>query len=217
MAFIQTNELELHFTGQNAKFLTLSRLRGAQPVRRLIYPNFQLNDGDRLIVRGPNGSGKTNLLRVINQVYKPTRGSITVQGKIRAFLTITAGFFEQLTGRENIYIKSTLLGEDHHSISKKFDEIVEFSGLQKVIDQPIRTYSSGMKVRLAFSIVTSFDTDILLMDEWLSAGDQDFKNKAMNRLKDVINRVAIVVFATHSTKSSRIIATQEITLEGNLA
>lgn len=160
--------------------------------------SFRLEDGDRLGIVGNNGSGKTTLLRLLSGVYSPTEGTLTSTGKVSSLLDISFGIERDLTGRESILLRTSLLGLSRKKVIRKLDEIISFSGLGEFIDMPTRTYSSGMFVRLAFSIATVLEPEILIMDEWLSVGDSSFRSKAQERLQSLVNSTSIVVIASHS-------------------
>ncbi len=166
-------------------------------VRALDDVSFELHEGDRLGVIGHNGAGKSTLLRVIAGAYKPIRGSLTVCGKISSMLSISLGVDLEATGYENIYLRGAVMGLKRSEISALMDEIVAFSELGDYINMPVRTYSSGMAMRLAFAISTSVSADIILMDEWLSAGDASFSEKAQRRLKTLLSQAKILVLASH--------------------
>jgi len=154
--------------------------------------------GTRLGIVGSNGSGKTTLLRLLSGVYRETSGRFKSQGAVTSFLDMTFGIEPELTGREAIILRSRLLGTSKEAVEAKLDEIIEFSELGLFIDQPTRTYSSGMFLRLAFSISTFLRPEILLMDEWLSVGDQDFRQKAEEKLQEIVQSTSILVIASHS-------------------
>lgn len=166
-------------------------------VRALDQCSFELAAGDRVGLLGHNGSGKTTLLRVLAGVYEPAFGSIAVSGRVASMLSITLGMDMEATGSENIYMRGGIMGMRPGDIARMFDEICEFSELGDYIDMPVRTYSSGMAMRLAFAVSTSVSADIILMDEWLSVGDAEFAKKAQNRLNKVIERAKILVIASH--------------------
>lgn len=174
-----------------------SDARGYKTVSALRGIDIDLRPGDRLGVSGFNGSGKSTLLKVIAGVYVPTGGEMTTDGKVMPLLNIALGAELELTGAENITLRGRLLGYPTALISEKFQEIVQFSGLGDFIDLPMRTYSSGMILRLMFAISTTIPSDILVMDEWLSVGDSDFGAKADKRLMMLIERTPIVIIASH--------------------
>jgi len=167
-------------------------------VRALNALNFDFRDGDRVGLLGHNGSGKSTLLRVLAGAYEPVSGSIEVDGKVASMLNVWLGMIIDATGRENIYLRGAVMGLKPPEIDAVLEDIVEFSELGDYIDMPLRTYSSGMQMRLAFSIATSVAADIVLMDEWLSAGDASFAEKAQQRLNRLLDRTGIFVVASHN-------------------
>lgn len=160
--------------------------------------NFSLHNGDRVALVGHNGAGKSTLLRVLNRVYEPTSGTAHVEGTIGSLIDISLGIDPEFTGRENAYFRGRLLGLSKKTILQHMDEIIEFSELGNYIDMPLRTYSTGMHLRLAFAVSTILRPDILLMDEWLSVGDEGFMHKAENRLKELVEASNILIIASHS-------------------
>lgn len=160
--------------------------------------DMSFSDGDRVGLLGHNGAGKSTFLRLLGGVYYPTSGCLTVEGKIGSLIDISLGTDPEATGRENIYLRGALLGMTKSEIESRFSEIVEFSELGEFIDMPLRTYSTGMYMRLAFTVSTITRPDILLMDEWLSVGDEGFRHKAEVRMKELIQSTNILVIATHS-------------------
>jgi lipopolysaccharide transport system ATP-binding protein len=167
-------------------------------VRALQDLNFTLSDGDRVGLVGHNGAGKSTLLRVLSGVYHPTHGRIVSQGRVASLIDVSLGIDHEATGRENIFLRGALLGLSKKEIAIKLDEIIDFSELGDFIDMPVRTYSSGMHLRLAFSVSTVIRPEILLMDEWLSVGDENFKHKAEARLVKLVEATKILVIASHS-------------------
>lgn len=166
-------------------------------VRAVDALSFHISDGERVGLYGHNGSGKTTLLRALSGIYEPTSGRLDVSGTVTSLLDIATGFDTDATGYENIILRGITMGHSPKRIRPHVDEIAEFSGLGEYLRLPVRTYSSGMMMRLAFAISTSVGSDILLMDEWLSVGDDDFKARVSERLTHLINRSAIVVIASH--------------------
>ena len=169
-------------------------------VRSLHNVSFQLKAGDRVGLIGHNGSGKSTLLRTIGKVYEPTSGRALIQGEVGSLVDISLGIDKEATGRENIYIRGALLGLSKKQIAEHFDEIVEFSELGDFIDMPVRAYSTGMHLRLAFSVATVIRPQILLMDEWLSVGDASFNEKARKRMSELVDSSDILVLASHSRR-----------------
>jgi lipopolysaccharide transport system ATP-binding protein len=166
-------------------------------IRALNGLSFEFNEGDRIGIVGHNGSGKSTLLRVLVGAYEPVRGSIETVGRIASMLSLTLGIDLEATGYENVFLRGAIMGLKRNQIEAIVDEICEFSGLGDYIHMPMRTYSSGMYMRLAFAISTSVAADIVVMDEWLSAGDQSFAEKAQSRLTNLIDRAKILVLASH--------------------
>lgn len=175
--------------------------------------NLDIKEGDRVALIGHNGSGKTTLLRVIAGVYTPVSGGINVKGKITSLLDSMLGMDEEATGLENIKLRGLFLGIYPKKIKLLIDDIVEFSELGNFINMPVRTYSSGMILRLAFAISTCIASEIILMDEWISVGDELFKKKAEKRLNEFINKSGILIIATHDYELSKKICTKHIYLE----
>jgi len=182
-------------------------------VRALDRVSFEWKDGERVALTGHNGSGKTTLLRAIAGVYEPAGGSIEARGRVASMLSITVGMDENATGYENILLRGAILGLRKREILALVDEICEFSELGDYIHMPMRTYSSGMTMRLMFAISTSIRTDIVLMDEWLSVGDDDFSEKAQKRLMALVDDAKILVIASHSKDIIRNICTRVVHLE----
>tara|TARA_R110002110_G_scaffold405945_1_gene625403 strand:- start:13099 stop:13839 length:741 start_codon:yes stop_codon:yes gene_type:complete len=166
-------------------------------VRALEDVSFELEDGDRLALVGPNGAGKTTLIRVLADIYAPTSGVVSRQGTLVPMFDINIGFDDESTGYENILIRGLMAGQNQQEIDAAREEIAEFSGLGEYLNLPIRTYSSGMLLRLMFSIATSVTGNIVLMDEWLAVGDADFREKANKRLKEITDKAGILVIASH--------------------
>lgn len=167
-------------------------------IRGLDSINLELNEGERLGLVGHNGSGKTTLLRVMSGVYYPSGGQISIEGKCTSLINISLGIDSEATGRENIGIRGALLGFSKRDMAQKQSEIEEFSELGNFLDMPVRTYSTGMQLRLAFSISTVIQPEILIMDEWLATGDEGFQAKANERLHDLVNKTKILIIASHS-------------------
>ncbi|MCO5260559.1 MAG: ABC transporter ATP-binding protein [Crocinitomicaceae bacterium] len=145
--------------------------------------SFEIKKGESVGIIGPNGSGKSTLLQLLAGITKPTTGQITIRGKVASILDIGAGFHPELSGRENVYLNGQIHGFSKKEIKSKFDEIVEFSGIEKFIDEPVKNYSNGMYLRLAFSIMAHLDFDVYLLDEVLSVGDEEFREKIHNLTK----------------------------------
>ena len=167
-------------------------------VKALRDLSFEIDDGERVGILGPNGAGKTTLLKVLCGIYEPTSGQVITSGKVHGLLSASLGLDPHSTGRNNIILRGIYLDIKPREMRKRIEDIVEFSGLSEYIDMPVRTYSSGMLVRLAFSISTCFDPEILVLDEWLSAGDAEFIHKAQKRMEFFVEKTCILVLASHS-------------------
>ena len=167
-------------------------------IRSLDDVSFTLQDGDRVGLVGHNGAGKSTLLRALSRVYEPTSGYAQIEGEVGSLVDISLGIDAEATGRENIFIRGALLGLRRKEIEERFDEILTFSELGSFVDMPVRTYSSGMHLRLAFAVATIIRPEILIMDEWLSVGDSSFNAKAEQRLRNLVQSSRILVIASHS-------------------
>ncbi|KAB2755185.1 ABC transporter ATP-binding protein [Brucella anthropi] len=167
-------------------------------VRSLEKISCTLNDGDRVGLIGHNGAGKTTLLRVLSGIYVPPLGKAVINGKVASLINISLGIDPEATGLENIRMRAALMGMSRAELEQQFSSIADFTELGSFLEMPFRTYSSGMQLRLAFSIATSVKPEILIMDEWLSTGDDTFREKATSRLNSVIESSKILVLASHS-------------------
>lgn len=196
------NTSNTSFKHQIARIATggLLRNEGKQhvAVRALEDISLNLHKGDRVAIFGNNGSGKSTLLRLLSGVYYPLTGSAKVNGKVSSLIDIGLGINVESTGRENLFLRGAILGFSKKEMRELESDIIEFSELGDFIDLPVRTYSSGMQLRLAFAVSTVVRPQILLMDEWLSVGDEQFREKAENRLLEIVLASEILVLATHS-------------------
>ncbi len=166
--------------------------------------SFQIKQGEAVALFGKNGAGKSTILKMITGVAYPTSGEITVEGRVSALLELTAGFDPEFTGRENIFFRGQLLGLSNEEIKGLEDDIIDFADLGDYIDQPTRTYSSGMKARLGFAINSSIKPEILIVDEALSVGDSEFKKKCVERINKIVNEEGVTfLFVTHSTSVAK--------------
>jgi ABC-type polysaccharide/polyol phosphate transport system ATPase subunit len=177
---------------------TISETNNTVVVSALQDLNLDIGDGDRLGIIGHNGAGKTTLLRVLSQVYEPQIGTVEVQGSVSSFVDITLGMDPDANGWDNIVFRGTFLGMTYEQARALAPSIAEFSELGDYINMPVRTYSSGMFMRLAFAITTSVQPEIIVMDEMIGAGDARFLDKAVARITDMLDKTRIVVVATHS-------------------
>ena len=171
---------------------------GSVIVKGLQNINLSIKAGERVGLIGHNGAGKTTLLRVLSGIYAPTEGEAIINGECVSLINISLGIDPEATGRENIKLRSAMIGYTPKQTRDKVDEIIEFSGLGSFIDMPFRTYSSGMQLRLAFAVSTSIRPQILVLDEWLSTGDEEFKHRAEKRMKEVVDSTDILILASHS-------------------
>ncbi|XOQ42842.1 MAG: Teichoic acids export ATP-binding protein TagH [Clostridium sp.] len=176
--------------------------------------SFQVKKGEVVGIIGRNGAGKSTLLKIISGILKPTEGSVKVNGNIVPMLELGSGFDYDLTGRENVFLNGAILGYSKEFLTQKYDEIVEFSELGKFIDVPIRNYSSGMLMRLAFSIATVVNPEILIVDEILAVGDENFQKKSKERMLELMSGGTTVLFVSHSLAQIREMCNRVIWLEG---
>ncbi|MBM3661610.1 MAG: ABC transporter ATP-binding protein [Actinobacteria bacterium] len=165
--------------------------------------SLEIPEGSMYALIGHNGSGKSTLLRCIAGIYRPTEGSVSVQGRISTLLELGAGFHPDLTGRENVYMNGTILGMSKRQIDRLFDEIVEFAGVEDFIDSPVKIYSSGMYVRLGFSVAVHVDPEILIIDEVIAVGDQEFQNRCYDHLYNLRRNGVTIVVVTHGIETVR--------------
>ncbi|HXG78771.1 MAG TPA: ATP-binding cassette domain-containing protein [Methyloceanibacter sp.] len=179
--------------------------------------SFELREGDRLGVIGQNGAGKTTLLRLLAGILVPSSGTLEVNGVTQALLSFSMGMQPEATGLENIYLRGFCHGLSAREIRKRIPEIVEFAQLERVIHDPVRTYSSGMQLRLSFAVATSVKAEILLLDEWISAGDRFFVQRSRERLLGHIDACKILVFASHNLALLGELCTRGIVLKGGKA
>jgi len=175
--------------------------------------SFNLFEGEVLGVIGKNGAGKSTLLKILSQITEPSSGEISIRGNISSLLEVGTGFHEELTGRDNVYFNGTILGMSKKEIDRKFDEIVAFSGVERYIDTPVKFYSSGMKVRLAFSVAAHLEPDILIIDEVLAVGDLAFQQKCLNKMDEVKDSGRTILFVSHSMNSIEGLCSRCILLE----
>ena len=176
--------------------------------------SFDVERGEAVALFGKNGAGKSTILKMITGVTYPTSGTITVKGRVSALLELTSGFDPEFTGRENIYLKGQLLGLKDAEIRELEQEIIDFAELAEYIDQPVRTYSSGMKARLGFSINVNIRPEILIVDEALSVGDEEFKNKCTKKVNEIVNKDEVtLLFVTHSTTMAKEFCSRGIVME----
>lgn len=169
-------------------------------VRALSEISLSLQEGDRLAIFGHNGAGKSSFLRLVAGIYEPTLGTVKSSGSLGSLIDVGLGMNPESTGRENIYLRGALMGLNKKAIKDVEKNVIEFSELGEFIDLPVRTYSTGMQMRLAFAVSTVIEPDILLMDEWLSVGDEKFKSRAESRINAMVEKTKILILATHSSE-----------------
>lgn len=174
--------------------------------------SFEIEHGESVGVIGRNGAGKSTLLKILSRITRPTQGKVTLYERVNSLLEIGTGFNTELSGRDNIYLNGSFLGMKKAEITRKFDEIVDFSGVEKFIDTPVKYYSSGMFVRLAFSVAVHLTPEILLLDEILSVGDADFKQKSFRKMRELIGSGATIFLVSHSEAAIKEICKRAIWL-----
>jgi len=189
-----------------------SRVPQAQMLRALNNITFKVNSGDRLGIIGSNGSGKSTMLRMIAGIYPPSSGRLEIQGRVQGMFDIGLGFEPEATGRENILYRGLTMGMKPAEIKEREAEIVDFASIGSFIDLPVRTYSTGMAVRLAFAISTYLQGDILLLDEMLGAGDAAFQAKANARMKSLVERARLLILVSHDMHTIRTVCNRVIWL-----
>ena len=218
---IEVSDVNMQFHMNLDKILSLKEFVTRKLSGKLTYKNFTALDhvsfsvkrGETLGLIGENGAGKSTLLKVISGILKPTRGSVICRGNVVPMLELGSGFDMELTGRENIFLNGAILGYGEDFLKGKYDEIVDFSGLGQFIEVPIRNYSSGMLARLAFSIATVVNPEILIVDEILSVGDVSFQEKSKKRMLEMMGGGATVLFVSHSVNQVREMCGEVIWLE----
>jgi lipopolysaccharide transport system ATP-binding protein len=203
---------ELLLGRKNSPFMRDGRLALDGVITAFENLSFELKDGDRLAILGANGSGKTSLLKSISGIYPVDTGRISVVGHIQSLFDIGLGFEPNATGRENIFYRGMIMGVGPSEINARREEIINFAGLGEFIDLPLRSYSSGMAVRLAFAISTHLQGEVLLLDEFLAAGDAAFQEKARARMQSLVDGARILILATHSMELAEQICTRAILL-----
>ena len=174
--------------------------------------SFEVKQGEVLGIIGKNGAGKSTLLKILARITEPTSGNAEINGRIASLLEVGTGFHQELTGRENVYLNGTILGMTKIEIQKKFDEIVDFSGIEKFIDTPVKRYSSGMRVRLAFAVAAHLEPEILLIDEVLAVGDIGFQKKCIGKMGDIAGQGRTILFVSHNMASVQSLCTSGIIL-----
>ena len=175
--------------------------------------SFDVMPGDVLGIIGRNGGGKSTLLKILSRITHPTKGEVALYGRVGSLLEVGTGFHPELTGRENIFLNGAILGMKRAEIAKKFDEIVDFSGVEKFLDTPVKRYSSGMYVRLAFAVAAHLEPEILLVDEVLAVGDSEFQKKCLGKMNEVARGGRTVLFVSHNVTAVEALCKSAIFLE----
>ena len=187
--------------------------RGLEIFHALKDVSFEVQQGEVLGIIGRNGAGKSTLLKILSRITEPTHGKVRLRGRVASLLEVGTGFHGELTGRENIFLNGAILGMSRTEIRAKFDEIVDFSGVEKFLDTPVKRYSSGMYVRLAFAVAAHLEPEILIVDEVLAVGDQQFQDKCLGRMRHVAGSGRTVLFVSHNLKSVEQLCNRAIRLE----
>ena len=203
---------------------TLFKIKNYKEKHAVNNVSFNIKKGESVAIFGRNGAGKSTILKMITEVCYPTDGEISVKGRVSALLELTSGFDPEFTGRENIYLKGQLLGLKNNEIKELEQEIIDLAEIEEYMDQPIRTYSSGMKARLGFSINVNIKPEILIVDEALSVGDENFRKKCSKKVNEIIkNEGVTLLFVTHSVgmaaefcKRGMVMETGKIVFDGNI-
>jgi len=175
--------------------------------------NFEINQGDKVGIIGRNGAGKSTLLKILSRITEPTSGKIHINGRVASLLEVGTGFHPELSGRENIYLNGAILGMSRKEIKAKFDEIIDFAEVEKFLDTPVKRYSSGMYVRLAFAVAAHLEPEILVVDEVLAVGDVQFQKKCLGKMNDVSKEGRTILFVSHNISSVNALCTAGIELE----
>lgn len=195
----------------------MSFFRGASKDERELWAlkdvSFSVNEGETLGIVGKNGAGKSTLLKVLSRITRPTKGTVTIHGRIGSLLEVGTGFHNELTGRENIFLSGAVLGMSRVEIARKFDEIVAFSEIEKFLDTPVKHYSTGMYMRLAFAVAAHLEPEVLIVDEVLAVGDSAFQRKCLNKMKDVSQSGRTVLFVSHDMSAITRICSRAIALK----
>ena len=211
------------FRGKDDPFLKIGEVNdrtakgGSDIVWSLRNINFEVEQGDAVGIIGRNGAGKSTLLKILSRVTSPTSGSVKIKGRIASLLEVGTGFHPELSGRENIYLNGTILGMRKKEITRKFDEIVDFAGVERYIDTPVKRYSSGMYVRLAFAVAAHLESEILVVDEVLAVGDYEFQKKCLGKMSDVSKGEGrTILFVSHNMASINALCKTGIVLNNGL-
>ena len=178
--------------------------------------NFEVKQGERVGIIGANGAGKSTLLKILSRITEPTTGKVRIKGRVSSLLEVGTGFHQELTGRENIFLNGAILGMTRQEVKRKFDEIIAFAELEKFLDTPVKRYSSGMYVRLAFAVAAHLEPEILIVDEVLAVGDAAFQKKCLDRMENVAQEGRTVLFVSHNMQAIRKLCQRVILLKAGL-
>jgi lipopolysaccharide transport system ATP-binding protein len=193
---------EMLMSAATAPFTRFGRLSGRAPAENRIWAlrdvSFEVHEGEIVGLVGRNGAGKSTLLKLLSRITTPTKGRAEIRGRVGSLLEVGTGFHPELTGRENIFLNGAILGMSREEIRKKFDEIVDFAGIEAFLDTPVKRYSSGMAVRLAFAVAAHLETEVLLVDEVLAVGDAEFQRKCLGKMSDVAHSGRTIIFVSHN-------------------
>ena len=213
-----TKQFDVYFDKANTlKEKLLFWKRGNKEVRTVLKDiNIDIKKGETVALIGTNGSGKSTLLKLMTKIIYPTTGTVSTKGKLTSLLELGAGFHPDFSGRENIYFNASIFGLSKKEIDRRLDDIIAFSELEEFIDNPVRTYSSGMYMRLAFSVAINVDADILLIDEILAVGDQHFQDKCFKKLEDLRDSNKTIVIVTHSLDSVKKLCNRAIWIKDGI-
>ena len=206
-----SHTLKLRFTQSPTRDCEAAATRHFYALREF---TFDVERGDVLGVVGRNGAGKSTLLKVLSRITAPTRGRVTLRGRVASLLEVGTGFHPELTGRDNIQLNATILGMGRRELARKFDQIVDFSGVERFLDTPVKRYSSGMYVRLAFAVAAHVEADILLIDEVLAVGDAEFQKRCLGLMGQVARDGRTVLFVSHNMTALRNLCTRGLLLKG---
>ncbi len=192
--------------------INIGKRQDRQELWALKDVNFEVSQGEMLGIIGRNGAGKSTLLKILSRVTKPTGGSATLHGRVGSLLEVGTGFHNELTGRENIFLNGAIMGMKHSEIARRFDEIIDFAEIEEFLDTPVKHYSSGMYMRLAFAVAAHLETEILIMDEVLAVGDAEFQKKCLGKMQDIRNQSKTVLFVSHDMSAVTRICTRAIAI-----
>jgi len=211
---VLTNIIKRPFSYLKTKARSVAGLEKKEDFWALKDVNFTVNKGEVIGIIGRNGAGKSTLLKILSQITPPTEGEIILRGRVGSLLEVGTGFHPELTGRENIFLNGAILGMPRKEIAKKFDKIVEFAGIEKFLDTPVKYYSSGMYVRLAFSVAAHMEPDILIVDEVLAVGDAEFQKKCLGKMEEVTHEEGrTIIFVSHNLEAIQQLCKKTILLE----